>query len=524
MTGDERFGSRPACKSVPLPSPIVKPSRGDFVAGISVAFILVPQSLAYAEIAGLPAYFGLYAATAAPIAASFFASSRYLQTGPVAMTSLLTFGALTAISTPGTTEYIEQALLLALIVGVVRIGLGLLRGGAVAYLMSQPMLIGFTSAAAILIIASQLPTALGATSSEDKLLLRALDAATSPSDWHWVGIGLAVLTVLLVLGGRRVHKVFPGVLLAVIIGLVLSAVTEFTGLIIGEIPAGFPPLGFDFPWSTTADLIIPGVVIALVGFAEPAAIARTLAAQDRERWDPNREMISQGVANVASALTSGFPVGGSFSRSSINKLAGGESRWSGGIAGLTALVFVPFAFVLDDLPRAVLAAAVIAGVARLVRIPTMLRLTRMTWGQSVVAWGTFLATLALSPRIDLGVIVGVVLATAVHLRREMRVRVDASYSDGTLELRPSGVLYFASAPRLLETLIDQLAAYPDTSEVIVNLERLGRIDYTGAQGLKGFTDDVEAAGLHVSVRAVPAHARGTLTRSWGDALVRVRWD
>ena len=137
-----------------------KPIRGDLIAGISVAFILIPQSLAYAEIAGLPAYVGLYAATAAPIAAAFFASSRYLQTGPVAMTSLLTFGALTSVATPGTSDYLELAVLLALIVGAVRIALGWIRAGAVAYLMSQPMLIGFTSAAAILIIASQIPTAL----------------------------------------------------------------------------------------------------------------------------------------------------------------------------------------------------------------------------------------------------------------------------------------------------------------------------------------------------------------------------
>ncbi len=502
----------------------MRPSRGDVIAGISVAFILIPQSLAYAEIAGLPAYFGLYAATAAPIAASFWASSRYLQTGPVAMTSLLTFGALTASATPGTSEYIEQALLLALIVGVVRIVLGLMRGGALAYLMSQPMLVGFTSAAAILIIASQLPTGLGVASGEDGLLQRALDAATQPGEWHWIGIGLALATAAVVLGGRRLHRLFPGVLIAVVIGLAFSELTGFTGSIVGDVPSGLPPLGLDFPWSSTADLLIPGVIIALVGFAEPAAIARTLAAQDRERWDPNREFISQGVANVASAVASGFPVGGSFSRSSVNKLSGGETRWAGGITGIAVLLFVPFASVLEMLPRAVLAAIVITGVARLVRIPTMLRLIRMTWGQSFVAWGTFAATLALAPRIELGVVVGILLAVAMHLRREMNVSVDTSYSDGTLVMRPSGVLYFGSAPRLEETLVDQLAAHPETTQVVVSLERLGRIDYTGAEDLRGFLDDCEEAELEVSVRSVPAHARGTLTRSWGEALVRVRWD
>ena len=501
-----------------------KPIRGDLIAGISVAFILIPQSLAYAEIAGLPAYVGLYAATAAPIAAAFFASSRYLQTGPVAMTSLLTFGALTSVATPGTSDYLELAVLLALIVGAVRIALGWIRAGAVAYLMSQPMLIGFTSAAAILIIASQIPTALGVVDAEGGLLRAAFDAVASPGDWHWGGILFGVMAIGLILGGRLVHRLFPGILLALVAGLLIAIAIDYSGLVVGDVPTGLPPLTFGFPWSSTLDLLIPGIVIALVGFAEPAAIARTFAAQDREPWDPNREFISQGVANLASAFVSGYPVGGSFARSGISKLSGTQTRWAGGIAGLTVLIFVPFAGVLSDLPRSILAATVIVGVARLIRVPTMVGMVRMSWGQSAVAWGTFVATLALSPRIDLGVIIGLLLATGFHLRREMRVQVDTDYADGKLTLRPAGVLYFASAPRLDKTLVDELAAHPDTREVVVDLQRLGRIDFTGAIALRSFTDDVVAANLDVSVVGVPDHARGTMSRTWGEALPRVRWE
>ncbi|MBT8213694.1 MAG: sodium-independent anion transporter, partial [Acidimicrobiia bacterium] len=353
-------------------------SPADIVAGFSVALILIPQSLAYAEIAGLPPYIGLFAAAVPPIAAAFFASSPYLQTGPVAMTALLTFGALAPLATPETSEYIKLAALLAVVVGVVRVAFGLLRSGVIAYFMSQPVLVGFTSAAAILICSSQLPVALGAPAPDGGLLERAWWSITHPGDWETAAVVLAIVSVLVVIGGRRIHKLFPGVLVAVLIGVGFSDLVGYDGVTVGDIPAGLPPFGVDLPWGDLGMLIVPGIVIALVGFAEPAAIARVFAAQDRERWDPDREFISQGVANLASGFSGGFPVGGSFSRSSINKLAGGRSRWSGAVTGVVVLAFLPVAGILEPLPRAVLGAIVIAAVARLVRPDQVLGIFRFS--------------------------------------------------------------------------------------------------------------------------------------------------
>ncbi len=510
----------PAGGSVAARRPVL-PVRGDLVAGLSVAVILIPQALAYAEIAGMPPYVGLYAAALPTIVAAFLASSRYLQTGPVAMTSLLTFGALSTLAVPASGEYVALATLLALIVGVVRLGLGFLRGGVVAYLMSQPVLVGFTSAAAILIVASQLPTALGAPAAEGGLLGRAYDALRAPGDWSWEPIAVSVVTVAIVVWGRLVHRLFPGVLIAVVFGVAVGEIFDYPGSMVGAIPEGLPPLSLSFPWSSLPELLLPGVVIALVGFAEPAAIARTFAAQDRDPWDPNREFLSQGVANLAAAISGAFPVGGSFARSSVAHLAGAHSRWAGGIAGLVVLLFLPFARILEALPRAVLAAIVIVAVARMIRIVTLVRLIKVTWGQSVVAWGTFVATLALSPRIDLGVLIGIGLATAVHLRREALIRVDTRLDGDVLVLRPSGVLYFGSAPRLGQTLIDELAAHHGIRRVVVDLERLGRIDYTGAVALRAFFDECDGAGLETELRNVPPHALGTLNRSWGTRLAEV---
>ena len=295
--------------STPTPAATLPPAnrltRGDVIAGISVALVLIPQSLAYAELAGLPAYFGLYAAAIPPLAAAFFASSRYLQTGPVAMTALLTFGALSAFAQPFSREWIELAALLALIVGGARVALGLVRGGVIAYFMSQPVLIGFTTAAAILIVSSLLPTALGVEADGETILRRLWWTAIHPAEWEAAAIVLSVMTVVLVAGGRRLHRLFPGVLVAVVLGLAFSVVFDYDGLRVGEVDLNLPGSPLRLPWGDFWALLVPGSVIALVGFAEPASIARIFAAQDRERWSPNKELISQGqggkIVNVSSA-------------------------------------------------------------------------------------------------------------------------------------------------------------------------------------------------------------------------------
>ncbi len=499
------------------------PKRGDVVAGISVAAIAIPQALAYAELAGMPAHLGLYAAAVPPMVAAFFASSRYLQTGPVAMTGLLTLGALSLLETPGTPEYVQAGILLAFIVGVLRVGLGLMRAGVLAYLMSQPVLLGFSSAAAILIVASQAELILGIPVSDGPLLLRAMAAATHPANWNAAAVAVSGVTAAVVVGGKRLHRLFPGVLVAVVLGIAAKHLLHLDIPVLGDVPTGMPRVSLSLPWGELPSLVLPGLVIAVVGFAEPAVIARTLAAQDRQRWNPDREFISQGVANVASALVGAFPVGGSFSRSSVARLAGAQTRYTGFVAGALVLAFLPFADFLSELPRAVLGAIVVVATVRMIKVGEMLRMIRVTWGQSFVAWATFAATLALAPRVDQGLILGIALATAVHLRRESLIRLKTLVEDGTLVVCPQGVLYFGSAPGLSQALVDELAEHNDEDirRVVVDLSQLGRVDYTGVLALMGFIHDCEAAGLEARLRGIPDHARGTLSRSFGKQLDRL---
>jgi SulP family sulfate permease len=382
------------------------------LAGLSVAMVGIPQSLAYAELAGMPPVVGLYAGALPPLVAAIFASSPYLQTGPVAITALLTFGALSVQATPGSPEYVGLGLALALIVGLIRAVLGLVRAGWLAYLMSQPMLLGFTPAAALLIAASQFPKALGAASpTSGNPVVEAVIAVSRPTEWNLAAVLMTLTAAVVILGGRRWHALFPGVLVAVILGIVVSALGWYPADVVGSIPSGFVPFTLDdVPWDRVPALLLPGAVIALVGFSEAASISRRFASAERTRWSADREFVSQGAANLAAAAFGGMPCGGSFSRSAVNRLSEAKTRWSGAFTGLAVLAFLPFAGALEPLPLAVLGAIVIVAVAGLLRLRPLIRLWSLSLPQAIIAWATFLATILLSPRLDIAVLIGVALS------------------------------------------------------------------------------------------------------------------
>ncbi len=438
----------------------------------------------------------------------------------MALTAILTFGVLSQLAEVGGSEYVSLAAMLALMVGVIRVALGLVRLGFLSYLLSKPILKGFTSAAAILIVASQLPTLLGVgRTDENGIISDAVRGLLAAGDWHWPTIIMGLATIALTIYGRRMHRLFPGVLVAVAGSICYSVLSGYQGVTVGHLPAGLPPLNLAFPWESFPALILPAIVIAVVGFAEPAVIARHYAAIDRQFWDPNREFVSQGVANIAAAAVSGFPVGGSFSRTGIAWMSGAKTRWTGAITGALVLIFLPWANLLAPLPAAVLAGVVIGGVVKLVQGRKMIRLYRFSPPQAGVAWGTFIATLALAPRIDHALLLGVGLGIMVHLWRELHIRVETEYRDETLYLRPVGVLFFGSTPDLDQTLLRQLAAHPEASSVEIQLERLGRVDYTGAVALKDLAEEACSSGLSVRITGLPPMARQMLTKVLPDHLL-----
>jgi sulfate permease, SulP family len=425
----------------------------------------------------------------------------------VAITSLLTFGALTGLAEPGSDDYVALGLLLALIVGAVRVAVGALRAGVIAYLMSRPMLIGFIPAATLLILASQLPSALGAAAPAGSILEQAAWAVAHPGSWEPASLALSAAVLVLMFGGRRITPLFPGVLVAVALAIGVSLLLGYDGDRVGSVDPGLPPVSLALPWSEAGGLLLAGVVIALVGFAEPASIARAFAIEDRQAWSPDREFVSQGAANVAAGLTGGFPIGGSFSRSSLNRFAGATTRWSGAVTGVAVLLFLPLAFVLSPLPRAVLGAIVIGAVLPLIRIPPILRLWRFSKPQFLVAGATFGLTLALAPRIERAVLIGIALALVIHLWRELRVDLRSWSEDGALHLRPAGVLWFGAAQDLQDSVMECLAGQGDAHTLVLHLDGIGRLDVTGALAVRTVLAEGRRLGLDVKVAGVQSRDR-----------------
>ncbi len=488
-----------------------RPSLGDVAAGFTVALVLVPQSLAYAELAGLPAYVGLYVAALPPMAAVWFASSPFLQTGPTALSAILSFGILSAHFTVGSGSYLGAAALLALLVGLFRILLGVFRMGSLAYFMSEPVLQGFTSGAGVLILSSQLPNVLGVAPEPQGVLPQLWWTLHHLGEVNGAALLLSVMTLGVVYGGRRLSPLFPGVLLAVLGGIGFVRVFGYSGPTLGDVPAGLPLPSFAFPWATLPSLLTGALVIAGVGFAEPASIARTFAKEGKLRWNPNRELVSQGVANLAAGLFQGFPVGGSFSRSSLNKLAGATSRWSGLVTGSVTLAFLPFASVLSDLPKAVLGAVIITAVVNLLEFGELARLWQVARFQALTAYATFALTLLLAPRIDYAVLTGVGLAVALHLYRETQLSVRRYQNEDALVLELTGVLFFGSVYQL-EAKTSTLVITPDVTEVVIDAQQLGRVDFSGAVALAELRRRLEASGVKVRFIHLQTHVRAMLGR------------
>ncbi len=248
------------------------------------------------------------------------------------------------------------------------------------------------------------------------------------------------------------------------------------------------------------------------GFAETASIARFYAVQKRQSWNPSQEFIGQGVANVTSGLFGGLPVGGSFSRSSVAVLAGAKTRLAGAVTGLTVLAVLPLHDVLAPLPKAVLAAIVIAAVVPLVQFRKLSRLHHYAQSQAWVDWGTFIITLLLTPRVDYALLLGIVLAIGIHLWREMRLNVSQNLNEDTLCLELNGVLWFGSVPKA-EDIFRLLIPPPQgVRRLVLDADGLGRLDVSGAMMLARILHEARSLGLEAQVIGLQPHMARLLQR------------
>ncbi|MGI9321266.1 MAG: SulP family inorganic anion transporter, partial [Thiogranum sp.] len=403
--------------------------RADLIAGITVALVLVPQSMAYAQLAGLPPYIGLYASFIPVMIAAFMGSSRQLATGPVAVVSLMTAASLEPLAGGNMELYLALAAMLAIMVGVFQMMLGVFRLGVLVDFLSHPVVVGFTNGAAIIIATSQLSKIFGVSVEKSEhhyeTIWRVVVAAGQDTHMLTLLMGIFALAIMILM--KKYTPKLPSVLTAVVVTTVISWFFDFQaagGKVVGEIPQGLPGVTLpDFDMQLVLKMATAAVTIALIGFMEAIAIAKAMAAQTRQRLDTNQELFGQGLSNMTSGLFGAYPVSGSFSRSAVNIAAGAKTGFSsvvtGGVVAITLLFLTPL---LYHLPQATLAAVIMMAVANLVKIGPIKHAMKVQMHDGVVSIITFALTLVLAPHLEKAIMVGVILSLGLFLYRTMRPR------------------------------------------------------------------------------------------------------
>jgi len=629
--------------------------RTDAIAGLTVALILVPQSMAYAQLAGLPPHYGLYAALLPPMIAAFFGSSRQLATGPVAMVSLMTAAALEPLARAGSEAFVGYALLLSMMVGIFQLLLGLFRLGVLLNFLSHPVVSGFVNAAAIIIATSQLGKIFGVSADAGthhyEFVANTVRAIADHA--HWPTFGMALLAFAIMFGTRRYYPRLPYVLIAVVVTTVLAwlfgfaehrtvkleqiadqklrislmydalqekhiarqeekyieaqrtydemsagvttesaelltqrqlleqskfilrqlkedakahreelfALSLYTvgqgeeevfhtregimelageesklygqdwhitsydnglvglqagGEVIGRVPRGLPSFRLpSFDWAAVRHLFGAMIAISLIGFMEAVSIARAMAAQTRQSLHVDRELIGQGLGNLAGSLFQAYPVSGSFSRSAVNFNAGAVTGFSSVVTtvavAFTLVLLTPLLFYL---PQATLAAVIMMAVAGLINLKPLVHAWQTNRHDGIVAMVTFVFTLVLAPDLEMGILLGMLLSLVLLLLRIMKPRIvfpphptyllpqeaveAGAFEDGRIvRMRFDGSLVFVNVSYFEEQLQKLLAERKNLKVLIVDGVSINDLDASGEEMLRQNFKRLTEAGVHV---------------------------
>ncbi len=628
--------------------------RADLLAGVTVALVLVPQSMAYAQLAGLPVVYGLYASFVPVIVASLWGSSSQLHTGPVAMLSLMSAAALMPFATPGTTDFIELSIMLALMVGVLRLTLGAFRLGSIVNLLSSPVILGFTNAAALIIGLSQFSKVIGVPFPRSESYLADLwQVVAQVPQLHWATLLFALGTWMVVAGLRRMSPAIPAVLIGVVVATAVSAVigyedntkvsaqqirdartletitafeaaqqriaalTEeiadnnrraealesaggldevseavalraradvldyelgvlkeennarrvalhgmtlqgvadangvlylypsealpagasgdgktwrFTniaddqislaagGAVVGNIPQGLPSLEVPvLRWDLILALLPAALVMALIGFMEATSISKAIATSTGERVDTSKELIGQGIANIAGSFFGSYTVSGSFSRSAVAARAGARTGLFAIISALAVvMVLLFFTASLYHLPQAVLAVIVMMAVFSLIRVAPLVQAWKVDRIGASIGWITFAATLLMAPAIADGILLGIALTVLHFLVRTMKPRVEvvARKADGSLggiqahRLRPlsehfvpvrfDGSLTFINVAYFEDMILEAHADFPQARTILVVGSGINEVDASGEEKIREVARRLQSVGVNLA--------------------------
>jgi SulP family sulfate permease len=522
----------------------------DLVAAGIVTIMLIPQSLAYAMLAGLPPEVGLYASILPIIAYALFGTSRTLAVGPVAVISLMTLTAASSVAPPGSAEFIAAALVLALLSGLILLLMGVLKLGFLANLLSHPVVSGFITASGIIIATSQLKAIFGISASGEAMpelvgtLLANLPDTNLPTlvigvlstaFLFWVRKGLKPLLTKAGLQPRPADLVAKAGPIAAVAAATLAVVVfdlERQGVrVVGSIPQSLPPLTVPlFDPGLWQQLAIPALLLSIIGFVESVSVAQTLAAKKRQRIDPDQELIGLGAANVAASFSGGYPVTGGFARSVVNFDAGAETPAAGvftavGIA-IAALFLTPLLYAL---PLATLAATIIVAVLSLVDLKT----PRTIWRYSRADFAAMAATIAVTLLLGVepGVIAGVGLSLALHLWRSSRphaaivgrvpetghfrnVKRHKVLTDPrVLTIRIDESLTYLNARWLEEFVLETVADHPEAKHLVLMASAVNSIDASALESLEAINHRLADAGVRLHLSEVKGPVMDRLQRS-----------
>ncbi|MEY8841944.1 SulP family inorganic anion transporter, partial [Cribrihabitans sp. XS_ASV171] len=512
---------------------------GDVTAALIVTIMLIPQSLAYALLAGLPAEVGLYASILPLVAYGLFGTSRALAVGPVAVVSLMTASALAPLGLETISDYVAAAGLLALLSGVFLLAMGLLRLGFIANFLSHPVIAGFISASGILIAVSQLKHIFGVEAHGHALpeLLGSLWAHASEISLATLVVGVLALTFLFwvrrgmarflrekfgVQEERAATLARIGPVFAVI-GTTLAAwilnLPQMGVAVVGDVPTGLPPLGVpDLDLGLVTALAGPAVLISIIGYVESVSVAQTLAAKRKQRIDPNQELIALGASNISSAISGGYPVTGGFARSVVNFDAGAETPAAGAFTAvgllIAAMLLTPLLYFL---PKATLAATIIVAVLSLVDFSILTRAWNYSKADFSAVFVTILLTLGMG--VEIGVASGVAISLVLflwktsrphvaevglmpgsqHFRNIYRHRVRTDPAVVTLRIDEN--LYFANARRMEDLILARVHRNrEDIRHVVLMCSAVNEIDLSALESLETINDRLRDQGviLHLS--------------------------
>ena len=487
--------------------------KSEWTAGFVVALLMVPQSVAYAALAGMPLVTGLYAALLPALVGVLWGGTMRLSTGPTALTCVLISATLTGMAEPGSQVWVDMAIWLALLAGGLQFLMGAFKNGWLLNLISAPVMMGFTQAAGLLIMTSQIPA------------LSGWDGGTS---YKAADLAFGLCSLIALFAAKKWAPRWPSIMLVVAATGAISYLSGFAnrgGAVIGALPAELPLLSLpnSLDWQVLGHLAGPAVLIAFVSFLEVASSAKTSNQRDGSTWQDNQDLMGQGLAKIASAFSGSFATSISFSRSAIAMEAGAKTAWSV-VATCSFVLLALFAApALFHVPRAVLAAVVILAVSGLIKPMSFVKLWRISRIEASTSMLTFGITMLSAPRIYWGVLAGVLMGLShfLHTRLHPRIIEVGLHDDGSLRdrhlwhlppitnevfaLRMDAELDFAAASSFEKYITDKLRELPQVKHVCLFAQPINRIDATGVETLQQLRKQLSsrAIQLHISGIKLP---------------------